>query len=481
MDRNGAIVPATGTVFLDARRGAYDVYIGSSVRLHRGAYLVGTSVLTGSTSVTLVVRHVTITKSETITMNAEHANLVRVGLTGVTATPGSQTISACMSNGGTMEYSAEAYGGNGVKVYAVPFQSPHVSFSYLASWGDVSGVTYDLTGSERGGIPARLSFSQAGSELAKLTVAVRAGVNPATSVGYELIPGDWSASNCSSGAVDVQTTEPFRTTQYVSPGSWTTLVDASSGNAIGLNYLVRHLAARHQYTQIYGAAVAGPGGHFPTITGNVFRYGAQDLAQLPGPRGADQCCVQSQLTLEVGNHLVANVARTEWRDHTRFRKTLTTAGWYTFKVNATRFNPLGTEPANLLSNRLTLSWRFHVTPVPSAGPHRQPPITVTSYRPRGLSADNQAAPGATTTIAFHIRRAGERTSPAPRYAFKSVRVLASFDDGKTWQALKISRHGIYGLTSVHDPLTGYVALRSIVTDVHGDRTVQTIYRAYSIS
>jgi hypothetical protein len=34
---------------------------------------------------------------------------------------------------------------------------------------------------------------------------------------------------------------------------------------------------------------------------------------------------------------------------------------------------------------------------------------------------------------------------------------------------------------VHDPASGYVTLRSVVADSRGDRTTQTIYRAYAIA
>ena len=485
LDRNGAVVKALRAVFLSSQSGAfYESYHGESVRLPRGGYLVGASVPTGNSSETLVVRHVIIRRSGVVTMNAEHGKLVRVALTGVTATSGKQAISACLFNSGNTVVHADAYGGNGVRIYAVPFRSPNVSFSYQKSWQDASGVSYDLTGSSHGGIPTGLSFSQAKSGLAKLTVAVRDGVNPATSIEYQLSPGNYFLSNCGYNDVDVQTTEPFSTTQYVSPGLWTTVVYTMYGNDVtGFNLVNRRLAARQRYSQTYGAAVAGPGTNFPTMTGNIFRYEATDLFKLPAtPLGDDdQCCARSHLTLKVGNHLVADVQRTEWRGPTWFRKTLTRAGWYTFNISARRFNPHGTEPPNLLSNRATLSWRFHLTPVPPAGIVREPPITVTSYEPRGLSADNLAAAGATTTVAFQIHRAGQQGTPASRYAFKSIRVLASFNGGKTWQTLKISRHGSGWLTSVPDPLTGYVALRSIVTDVHGDRTVQTIYRAYSVN
>ncbi|MGO8960590.1 MAG: hypothetical protein ACLQFR_24920 [Streptosporangiaceae bacterium] len=61
-----------------------------------------------------------------------------------------------------------------------------------------------------------------------------------------------------------------------------------------------------------------------------------------------------------------------------------------------------------------------------------------------------------------------------------VRVQASFDGGRTWRTLLASRHHGFWLATVHDPASGYLALRSVVTDVHGDRTTQTIFRGYAI-
>ena len=484
LNRNGHVVSALPAVFLASQSGAFYVsYHGESVRLPRGGYLVGTSVPTGNTSETLVVRHVIIRSSGVVTMNAEHGRLLRVALTGVTATAGNEAASACLSNSGNMVIHADAYGGNGVKIYAVPFRSPNVRFSYQASWQDASGIGYHLTGSSRGGIPGRLSFTQAASALAKLTVAVRDRVNPATSILYQLSPGNYFQSLCAYSDVNAQASEPSSTTQYVTPGRWTTEVDTMFRNDfIGFNYVVQRFAARHHYSQTYGAAVAGPLHNFPNITGNIFRYDASGLFDVPStPLGDDQCCARSVLTLKRGSHLVARVLRSEWRGRSFFQRTLIRAGWYTFDVNASRFNPHGAEPSNLLSSHMTLKWRFHVTPVPPAGIAKELPVTVTVYRPRGLSADNLASPGGTTVVPFHILRGGQPGAPAPRYAFKAIRVLASFNGGRTWKTLKISRQGSGWLTSVPDPLTGYVALRSIVTDVHGDRTVQTIYRAYSVN
>jgi len=42
------------------------------------------------------------------------------------------------------------------------------------------------------------------------------------------------------------------------------------------------------------------------------------------------------------------------------------------------------------------------------------------------------------------------------------------------------RDGSYWLTTIRDPAAGYVSLRSTVTDVAGDATVETVYDAYGI-
>jgi hypothetical protein len=482
LNRDGLVVKQLPAVFL-RWTGQFYRSNGQAVRVQPGGYLVGAAVPTGNTSETLVVRHLMIRKSETITLNAEHGTLVRVALTGVTASQESEAVSACLEASGNQVIPATAYGGAGVAIYAVPVRSASVGFSYQASWQGAGGAGYDLTGSRAGGIPGQLSFRQSAGQLARLSVAVRAGVNPATAISWAVTPGNYYQSLCSYGVVGAQTTEPFATTQYVTPGQWTTNVDTFYQNYfVGFNYLVRNLAGRHSYRQAFGAAAAGPGANFPAIDGNIFRYDASDLADTPGiVYGGDQCCVRSMVTLRTGGHVVTTAKLNEWRGNSYLQKVLTKAGWYTFDVSAARWNPHGTEPAGLLSNRVTLAWRFHVTPVPPAGVNREFPVTVTTMEPRGLSALNQAKPGATTTLQLLVVRAGQPDQPAARYPLTSVRVLASVNGGATWQTLTISRQHGYWLATVHDPPSGYVALRSVVTDAHGDRSVETIYRAYGVS
>ncbi len=480
-DRSGHVVKQVAAVLLRWNGQTYQSF-GQAISVLPGGYLVGTEVPTGIASQTLVVRRLTIRKSETITMNAARGRLVRIALTGVHASQSAEAVSACLENSGNLVIPATAYGGGGVKLYAVPFRSANVGFSYQASWQGSGGVGYNVTGSVTGGIPARLGYRQAASHLARLAIAIRAGVNPATSIRWSLAPGNVYQSLCSYGGAGGQAAEPFSTTQYVTPGLWTTTVDADyQVYSVGFNYIVRRLAGGHRYAQTFGAAAAGPGDNFPDIDGNILRYNATDLFDLPGiPLGGDQCCARSVVVVRTGGHVVARARLDEWRGRTYFQKVLTKAGWYTFDVTAARRNPHGSEPADMLSTRVALSWRFHVTPVPPVGNSHEFPVTVTTYEPRGLSMDNQAAPGGLTAVEFQFIRAGMAGDTAAKYALKTIRVLASFDAGRTWRTLRVTRHHGFWLATVHDPSSGYVALRSMVTDVHGDRTMQTIYRAYSV-
>ena len=72
--------------------------------------------------------------------------------------------------------------------------------------------------------------------------------------------------------------------------------------------------------------------------------------------------------------------------------------------------------------------------------------------------------------------------PAKKNNEESVfAVQMSVNDGATWRTLKLTPRGGYWLATVPDPASGYVSLRSVVTDVHGDSTVQTIDRAFAIA
>jgi hypothetical protein len=485
IDRNGHQIGQQQAT-LEASSGTSYTVDGNSIRVPAGTYLVAAPVATGSDSDTLVVRQVRITGSQTIRMSAAGGKLVRLALTGVSGAPANDQVNACLGTQTGAETPVTASGGSGVQLYAVPFRSRDVGFSYLASWAGAQ-AGYAITGASADGIPGRLGFTQHLGNLARLTLNIRSGVNPASFNLWDIGPGNYYQALCSPGRLGGQMTAPFSITQYVTAGEWTSETDTayvtSDGQSdfTGFNYLVRKLAARHSYSQTFGAAVAGPGPIQPAIEGNLFRFNASDLFDEPGLLGDDQCCARSTVTLSRGSHVRWTAHLNEWRGDTYFQRTVTQAGWYNFDVSASRWNPHGSEPGGLLSPRATIDWHFYIRPVPPAGNQVDFPVTVTTFAPRGLSMSNQATPGATTTIGFQIVRNGDGGTAARHYALRTVRVLASFNDGATWHQLSVSDKRGSWTTVVHDPDSGYVTLRSIVTDSRGDAATETIDRAYAIA
>jgi hypothetical protein len=135
--------------------------------------------------------------------------------------------------------------------------------------------------------------------------------------------------------------------------------------------------------------------------------------------------------------------------------------------------------ARMLSSSETATWRFYVgAQYATLGPLPMP-VTATQHLPEGLDPENRAPAGRTTRINVRVLRpSGPGTSRG--YPLSSICVQASFDGGTQWQDVRLVRQDGGWLAFVPAPAAGYVALRSTVTDVRGDSTVQTIYRAYQI-
>ncbi len=271
VDRNGHVIRAQPAT-LEAADGQHYQVNGKSIRIPLGTYLIGGAVTTGSASQTLVVRQVRITRSDTIRLRAAGGRLVRISLTGVSGPPGDEQVNACLGKQTAAESEVSA-GGGGMAVYAVPFRSHDVGFSYLASW--TSGQAgYDITGHSADGVPSHLTYRQRLGDLATLTLNVRSGANPATSNYWDIGPGNYYQLLCAAGRLGGQMVAPFRVIQHVTRGVWTSESDTEYVTArgetdfTGFNYLVRRLAAGRHYTQNFGAAVAGPGSRFsPPLTG----------------------------------------------------------------------------------------------------------------------------------------------------------------------------------------------------------------------
>ena len=243
--------------------------------------------------------------------------------------------------------------------------------------------------------------------------------------------------------------------------------------------VTRKCRSYHTYTDTFNGAVRGPTDEFPSINGDYFQYTPDDLFNDPSIAGFE-CCEKATVTLRLRGRVLKRRTLDQWRAQRSLSAYLHTPGWYTLSVSAWRWSTLVPVPPGILSPRASIAWRFYDRPGPERGNWRDFPVTLTVYRPWGLDLSNEAAQHGRTKVELHVVRAGNSTKPAPRYRLKTIRVQASFNDGKTWQALRASKACGHWLVSVPDPASGTVALRSTVIDVKGDSTMQTIYRAYGI-
>ena len=472
-----------------ARDGATYEFFGNggTLRVPPGRYVFAGAVPTfrsGSTiqvSETLVVRRVVIRSARTVALSAATGRLLRTSLNAKAATLQSQTAVACLGAYGSSEIPAAAAGGPGVRVYATPIKASGIRFTYVSAWQNAAG-TYQVTGSRAGGVPARLAFRASVRSLAKIRMVVRGGTDAAVDQLYwDVVPNDRFSICDESSGFSGQSDGPFQMTVYRTPGAWETTLESSRGVAVdGYWYSDRTYRTGHRYTVTFNAAVVGPRIAAPAIDGNLFRFDASDLFDTPLLAG-NQCCARSTIVLRTGGQVVRRASLNTWHGRYSLQTVVHRRGWYEMAVRGTRWSPYGPEPPGLLSPRVAVTWRFHVDPTPPAGVTRPFPVMFTIYQPEGLNIGNDAPAGARTPVRITIARAGPAIHHPVRYRIKTLRVQASADGGKTWHNLRVSRHAGGYLVVVPDPAHGFVSLRSMVTDVRGDATTETIDRAYGVA
>jgi hypothetical protein len=470
IDRAGHRVPVFGNVV--TLSGAQVITGSSGGSLAPGTYIVGADVETNpgqsSLSQSLVVRQVRVMRSETITLDARTARAVHVSLGVHGATD--QLNSALVTARRTDAVVASANGLAG-SLFATPAGLRPLCFGFASRWQAGAGQFYDLSAIVSPGVPAAPTFRFRPAQLAKVRLSVRSGIGSGV-FGVSLQPGDPDVFTCAAGLLVNPIPVPLAETDFMSAGIWT---ESTQGSSNG-DTLVTSLRARHFYQVSLGDAVAAPAGEFPFVPANSdLMYMNDGIFSYPlGRSPSFECCAKSIGTLKLGLHVLERAKFTEPLG--LFQKTLSRSGWYTLTVDSIRVGFQGQPLRGLLSSHITVSWRFYATTASSQGF----PLTLASYLPAGLSVHNSAKPRAVTTLRILISRPAD--SPGtPVYTLKPLRMQISGNDGKSWKTVRATRSGRYWIAEIHDPASGYVSLRSTVTDVHGDSTTETIYRAYAIS
>jgi hypothetical protein len=122
-----------------------------------------------------------------------------------------------------------------------------------------------------------------------------------------------------------------------------------------------------------------------------------------------------------------------------------------------------------LSTTVKAAWTFHSAHVPGELPVGIP-LSVVRFEPK-LDSANAARAGTVLAVPLTVQRqgtAGELTT---------ISVEASFDDGKSWSAVRVERR----VAQVQNPkAAGFAALRITAVDARGNTVEETVLRAYRI-
>jgi hypothetical protein len=495
LNRADRVVAIPQASLLSVSTGDSYFYGGSAVAIPRGTYLVAAEVptYTGSTvtSQTLVFRKAAIERSQTMRLDGRDGRKLTVSLSGAQATVSQLSADVCMSQDphGQEILDGGAYGGPGVSIYAVPARSANITFGYSDILTSAAGASYYLIGSTVGQIPSRLGYTQRASGLAKLTTQLRSGAYGSSQFSWTIQSGNGEGF-CGAGQNEnLSGVQSWRS--YLTPGTWTTSVTAysqgSTGN-LGQNaflYGTGRYRAGRSYTDVFGAAVVGQGPEFPQTSDNyndsASRYAllsySPSLFDSPVQSGGQTCCDRSTVTLRLGSRVVG---KKTLRTNGLFTESIRRSGWYTLDVTDSRSFPTGGTPA--LSPRVAVIFRFHASSKPAGnGAQQNAPLTDSRFDALGLNSANQAPAGGTTKVNITVTRPGNVGVASPVYRLKTVEFYLSVNGGSTWRRLTLRRIGSYWQATIADPASGYVTIRSIVTDVHGDVTEQTVYRAYAVT
>ncbi len=479
IDRNGHSAAVNATIYTTQDP---PIYADTPrVSVPRGQAWIAADVVTSGphntvASTTLVVRHVDITRSVTVDLDARPGRLFTFSLNVPGATDTGDTAQVCVGGDFVSPFGTQASGSGGT-VYVVPVRSSALTFGYASSWQNGSD-SYFITGQSGGGVPSRPDYSARVADLARVQFSFRSG----EVVGGYRQAGVESNASCGFGVglpIPPPKGPPIPSaTEYLSAGSWT----ASAHGYRSFWQSTRRFRAGGAYAVTFGGAAWGPYEDFPNVQGRQIVLFPLAPISDPATQTSDECCDVSTISLSSGGHVLKHAVMSEWREIRDFQVTLPRAGWYTMRTSARRWIPGVAVPADILSPRDSLTWTFRAAPRPIASDPVFVPVTATMFAPQGLNPENQAAPGASTVLSVQVvePRAAGFQSP-PRYAVAAVTVEVSFNNGRTWQRIEVRGHGTSWQATVHDPLSGYVSLRSTVVDSAHDSSTETIYQAYAIA
>lgn len=485
IDRAGHKVAIEPAVFGTANGVDYLTYL-DSVTVPTGTYVVAAPVPEpGQNSATLVAKTVRVRSNVTVKLSAVGAARVAATMGGLPMGVGqaNQQAMLCLRTGASFTQVTgllvvpTLVRGNATPgtVYVQRMRGSGLRFVYQTYWQGM-GPIYDEAAAYNGGLPAHPVYAQRVAGLARLNIQLRAGEN-----SIPLRNVDSNFDGCGSLALPEESL-PVAYTDYRTPGSWQTVLNFGASKVV-ISRRVSQAGtyqAGHVYSQVLGSAVAGPEADFPMIDGSDIKFNPRGMFDDPLAVVSLDCEGRGRAVLDRGASQVDAARLTLCGKTDKFSAATRGSGWYTLNLS------LGRTPARgipvLLSPTISFSWHFRYAPITGHRVARQAlPVTVTEFRPAGLGSSDDAEGGTTTTVKVIVLRGGGQPVPTPVYRLTAVQVQASYNNGRSWQNVTVQHSGSSLLALIANPVGhGFVSLRSIVTDSHGDKTVETIARAYMV-
>jgi hypothetical protein len=424
-----------------------------------------------SQSDTLAATKVTISgHAKKVTLDARKGHRIAMALSPAAPAGDEQETQANLCVPDSLGGEIGAYSDNG-KLYVVPSSNSTLELAYSSLWrsGAGHGDQYLTAGEHKGGLPSGLSTTTHRSSLATVKVSARSG--PDTGDALVELSGD-SGDSCRWG-VDNSTTQgtlPFSFTAHVAPGQWESDADAQD-----LIFGPRHTyKAGKTYSLGFEHAVWGPGGPLPDT--GFGRLDVSTLAFFEDPIGSAADDRTAYKLTKGGRTLLSKTMDSS--SQSTIEPHLSSAGWYTLTATAER-HPFHKLPSTALASEVKVSLHFYADPAKN----QQIRDYVTRFFPTGLNSRDEAAPGTKTAVTFKPERHKPYDDIVPQLSDSAKKLTAwySTDSGKSWHAVKLTHSGGAWHGSVPNPSSGRVALRSTITDSHGDTSTTTVYRAWAIS
>ncbi|MFD4672480.1 S8 family serine peptidase [Lentzea sp. NPDC058450] len=338
-----------------------------------------------------------------------------------------------------------------------------------------SPVSYFLA-EEVKGLPGGYDFQYAKSRLGRFE---RRLIDTMPAETYRFGSASWTFGGMRAGA-DVESKWPQRRTDYVSPGAGVTLFDSGSfldNGDLGHVEITSPvpLKAGEKRTSRVFAAPFGPELTTQPVSSEdgrpipwAYRKGDRISLMVPMFADSDPGTVSSYNPSNSGTTVVSKDGREIARGD---RPALGSydipagPGWLTLTTEASR--PTGNmTPA--LSPKVRSEWRFHTR----SGTDERVALPLLDIRYALELDDHNTAHGAVRGTVSVAHQPGVAAAKA-----RSLEVEVSFDDGASWQRVRVNGNGKLEIPAGPK---GFASLRAKAVDLLGNSVTETNTRAYAV-